>query len=241
MKHLLLQMVLLILLLCNALAQDSTATALPVDSSSVVDIRLASPDDINAYSDDPDFNYETDIVSGPTLLQRTLFWLFEKLDLIFGNTIGGIFLRVFFILIFIGVIILLINQFLQGNFSSAFSGKSASKKVGLNLESEHIEVVNLDALIEEALRKKDFKEAVRYTYHKALQLLNENEIIQWSYDKTNHEYLSEIGAHPVAAPFNRLTTIYDYVEYGDFSIDAKGFSRVNEVYNSFEQKLRGRG
>ena len=79
--------------------------------------------------------------------------------------------------------------------------------------------------------------AVRYLYQKSLISLRNKELIQWKQDKTNHEYLYELGEHPAALPFDRLTYFYEYVDYGDFPIDEHRFAKIQKVYNEFITKI----
>ncbi len=221
----------------QSVAQNSYNLSLPQDSS-VVEVRTPDEGALQAYANDSDFNYDVEVAQSSSFWEKILFWLVNLVDKAYQNQISGSIIRIIFTLIFISVVVLLINQLIKGNLGTAFSGKKSSKKISLNLRTEHIDQINLDELIDQAIKQKNYHDALRFTYHKALQKLSENELILWATDKTNHEYLSEIGNHPVKLPFNRLTTIYDYVEYGDFEIDERSFEKASDVYLQFEDKLR---
>lgn len=232
------RILILILLLFPAIsfAQDAPPAILSNDTSEV-EVRIPDEDVLQAYAENKDFKYDTEVAQTTSFWQKLLFWFLDLLDRAFENRISGTLIKTLFILIFLAVVLLLINQLMQGNLRTAFLGKNTSKKISLNMGTEHIEHINLDELIARALEQKNYHDALRFTYHKALQKLSENELILWGRDKTNHEYLSEIGNHPVKLPFTRLTTIYDYVEYGDFEFDEYSYSKAADVYTLFEKQL----
>lgn len=232
------RLLLLILLLFSsgALAQEAGLSNLPLDSSTV-EIRIPDEEVLQAYANNSDFNYDVEVAPSSSFWQKLLFWFLDLIDWTFENPISGTLIRIVFIAIFMAVVLLLINQLMQGNLRTAFSGKNTSKKISLNLGTDHIEQVNLDELIARALEQKNYHDALRFTYHKALQKLSEKELIIWGHDKTNHEYLTEIGNHPAKLPFTRLTTIYDYVEYGDFEFDEYSYLKAADVYSLFEKQL----
>ncbi|RNC79400.1 MAG: DUF4129 domain-containing protein [Balneola sp.] len=221
----------------HGFAQEVYVSELSPDDS-YVEVRDPNLTDIEDYANDPEFNYDVAVANSSSFWQNILLWILNKLDFFFSKTVGGTLVKLIFVLIFIGVIVLLVNQFIQGNLGSAFSGKSPSKKIRLSLGTEHIENEDLDQLLKNALAKKNFHDALRFTYLKALQALNAHEVINWAQDKTNHDYLLEIGDHPSKSSFKTLTTFYNYVEYGDFEIDEPGYKKVSETYSHFEQSLK---
>ncbi len=91
-------------------------------------------------------------------------------------------------------------------------------------------------MLQAALAGSRYRDAVRILYLKALQQLNENELINWKPDKTNHDYMRELGSHPAGNYFNKLTTYYEYVEYGDFNIEQAGYETVESVYQQFKNQ-----
>ncbi len=74
---------------------------------------------------------------------------------------------------------------------------------------------NLDELLLNALKISDFKEAIRIYYLLAIRELNNQRIIQYTIDKTNFEYLSEIGNHPGFTLFRELTLVFEKIWFGD--------------------------
>ncbi len=221
-------------------SQTTLGFQISADTSSVVEVRIPDEDSIEAYQNDEDFNYEVDPEESQSWMLLFLAWILDLFGKVFGNTYGVISLKFILILFFVIALALLINALFKGNMGSAFTGQSASKKLKVDLNNEHIDSVDLDALMKEAIRNKDFRLAARYLYLKALQNLNEANLIVWAVDKTNSEYLNEIQNHPGREAFSKLTLIHDYTEYGDFEIDGSGFSNMKRHYENLLAKLGSR-
>jgi len=211
-------------------------TQLKSDSSQV-NIRLPDPDRMAQYSDDPDFNYD-EAEPGESILELLFFELIRWLNRIFGEGTGNTVMQTVFLLLLIAAIVLLVNQILKGNIRNAFYGRSAASsfKVAEGASSEI--GADFNRLIEKAIQNKDYREAVRLTYQKALRELNDSGLIRWEADKTNSEYITEVATHPVSEPLQKLTRIYDYTEYGDFGIDSAGYSGVKSLYQTLSSKLK---
>ncbi len=211
-------------------ASTSRAQQLPVDTTTV-DVRLPEEERINTYRSDKAFQYETDIQSSDSWMLRFLGWLSKQLDRIFRSSYGIISGRIILLILFVIALGLLLNAFFKGNLDAAFTGRSASKKLKINLHEEHIDSVDLDKLMNEAVQKQNYQLAARYLYLKVLQVLNEYEVISWANDKTNHEYLEEITNSPLKKSFNTLTFIHDYAEYGNFNISPDRFAAMQKSYS----------
>lgn len=138
---------------------------------------------------------------------------------------------------FVLILILLINQITRGELKNAMTRRKNRTLLDLRKEGRMSSDHQLEQLLKHAITKRQYGQAVRYLYQNSLLLLRNDELIQWKADKTNHEYLNELGDHPVSAPFDRLTYIYEYVDYGDFQINERQFKVIYEVFNDFKQKL----
>lgn len=209
-------------------------SVLPADSSKVY---VRTIDDVAHHSiaSDDAFSY-TEAKDPETLWSRIKRWLFSFLFNAFENDWLRLFFKITFFLIFGLVLLALINQLLGGNIKNAFSNTRASQAVNLGNNSQSIEKLNLDKLLEEALSRNSYSDAVRLLYLKALEELNAHELINWKADKTNHDYIQELRSHPACPLFSRLTNIYEYVEYGDFNVERKNYDSIRKIYEEFRHK-----
>lgn len=208
-------------------------------NSETTEIRVPSEDRLNEIANDERYNYLEEATE-PSLWQRFRMWLSEKLRDWFSEAWVEWLLKIAAALAFIFVLVLLINQITKGELKNAFMRRQNRTLLDLRLNKNQQSASNFDELIHRAVENKKYGLAVRFLYQKALQLLHEGDLIQWKQDKTNHEYLIELGNHPAAEPFDRLTYFHDYVDYGDFQIDEPKFAVVQRVYSQFVDQLEVR-
>lgn len=205
--------------------------------SSDVDVRQANAETIEGYLNDPDFIYGEALETPTSFFDRMLSFLFRLFFAIIGNPVGNFIFRAVLIISIAIVVILLLNQLLEGSLSSVFSRKNADKPISFQISEEEIEEMNLEELKDKALRNSDFHAATRFVYLMTLKLLNQKELIQWKIEKTNLDYERELGDHPVNPIFSKLTAFYEFVEYGDFEIDRTGYSKVDSLFSKLMEQL----
>ena len=85
---------------------------------------------------------------------------------------------------------------------------------------------------------KDYREAVRHLYLKTLRLLNDRGMIRYHPESTNQEYWQQLSATPQGRPFRDLTTIYENVWYGEFSMGDALFIRLREYFDDFYKSVQ---
>lgn len=212
----------------NLFAQDSKK----LDIKESTGLRIPSDQRLDEIHNDPEYDYHQEIQE-PGLWQRFQMWLLMKLADWLDLNMVRIFLKVVSILAIILVILLLINQITEGQLKNALSRRRNRTLLDIRHNGKVVSSNDFDSLIEQAIAGQQFALAVRYLYQKSLLTLRDEELINWKKDKTNHEYLYELGNHPAASYFDRLTYFYEYVDYGDFPIEEKAFLRIQEVFNLF--------
>ncbi len=118
--------------------------------------------------------------------------------------------------------------------------KQVSKASEVKFDSEDealIKEFDLEALIQMAIQKKDFRLAVRYNYLLVLQKLLAYQLIDWHPDKTNHDYVKELSRKDLKKEFNNLTRIYDYIWYGKYIPAFNEFTTIEQQFSVFEKKI----
>lgn len=218
-------------------AVSVAVTQVPVDSSEV-NVRQPDPDRIELYKNDPDFIYD-EAAPEESIIGIIIREIFRFLDDLLGEGTGNVVMRTLFILALIGVAYLILSQMLSGQIKSALTGQSASEDVRFSRDPDSHTREDLDRMIEAAINSGNYREGVRLLYQKTLKELNTAGMIEWSPNKTNHDYLYEISAHPLSESFSKLTRIYEYTEYGDFGIDEHGFMKVRSLYGGLKKELSG--
>lgn len=226
----------LFLIPAAATAQDSSAVQHFKPDSSEVYVRTAEPSVLDSLTSENVFAYNEEAENPETLWSRIQRWFVQILQWIFSSPWASITVRVIFFAIFGAVLFVLINHMLGGNLTSSFTKKKSGQSLAINIGESELSKTNYEEMLQAALSESRYRDAVRILYLKALQQLNENELISWKPDKTNHDYLRELGSHPAGNYFNKLTTYYEYVEYGDFNIEQSGYETVENIYQQFKSQ-----
>ncbi len=159
------------------------------------------------------------------------------LSIIFANRWASVIVKFIFFGIFAIVLVSLFNRLLGGQFSNTFTKKSPEQSLSAQVSEAELSGTDYDDLLASALSENRYPDAVRILYLQALQQLSQKKLISWKPDKTNRDYVLELGSHPSKNDFNRLTTYYEYVEYGDFEIEEDGFQKVQRQYQEFSNRI----
>lgn len=178
---------------------------------------------------------------------RMSFWdklmqkVFKLLESIFGETvftksgnITGILIRLFAILL-VGFLVYFIIKYLLGKDGNFLFGKK-NKKIDIKDEElhENIHEINFPESILKFEKSGDFRSAIRYQFLFVLKKLSDKKIIVWNPEKTNKDYAAELKTAHVKDDFSKLSYIFDYVWYGEFSIDEENYQKFKNQYQSFK-------
>ncbi len=218
--------------------EEKDSLQLSEDISQVLESRSFGQELSEKYSGD-EFDYSSPEGEAQNLIGRFLLWLRNLLQDTFGFNINPAFFKVLEILIYISMGILalyfLIRFFVNENLTSIFS-KKATSLIDINLSEEHIENIDLDVKIKEALAQKEYRLAVRYHYLRVLKNLSLKNIITWEYEKTNTDYQNEITITELKPLFQEVSYLYDYIWYGEQEIDENGFKAAEKHFTNLKKR-----
>ena len=99
---------------------------------------------------------------------------------------------------------------------------------------ENIHEINFPESILGFERSGDYRSAIRYHFLFVLKKLSDKKRINWNPEKTNKDYVRELKADHLQEEFSKLSYIFDYVWYGEFSIDEESYEKFKEQYQSFK-------
>ena len=133
------------------------------------------------------------------------------------------------------VLYILYKLFLnQGIFKKS---RSSSPVNELEHDEQHIDdASDYDALILQSFKLADYRMAVRYLFLKTLRQLSDKGQLQRSVDKTNFQYVQEIGPDK-KKDFASLVLNYEYVWYGHLDIGREQYAQIEKNYQSFYNKI----
>jgi hypothetical protein len=124
------------------------------------------------------------------------------------------------------------------NMRGVFFGKAQEGGLPFEENEANIHRIDFDKMIADAVAQGQYRRAVRLFYLRTLKQLSDREIIDWRPDKTNHDYLREWKRPDIEPGFRRLTTLFEYICYGDFGIDRDRFEQTQRAFQDFEAQIR---
>jgi len=230
---------LLILILSSVFGSIQAEPNLPhrlrLDSSSV-SVRKFNDAALADYRADRDFNYgDVKIDVSPSLWDRFWRWFWNLFGDAVGNAVSGGNFKYVFITLGIAAILFAVFKLSGMDIRMIFTGRS--KEISLPFEEslENIHEISFDEEISQAVNNQNYRLAVRLLYLKSLKKLSDGGRIEWRPDKTNSQYVNEI-IHPAQkSSFKKLTLQFEYVWYGDFSIDKESFRRIDTSFTEFNR------
>ncbi len=154
-----------------------------------------------------------------------------------GNFLNSLPLQIFFwalAIFFIGFIIY--KLFLTDGIFSKRNAKAAEPQPGIEPEGLN-EYSEYDSLIREAESKSDYNLSTRYLFLQTLKRLADGDLIQYSPDKTNYNYVKELSNKNYSHDFALLTLNYEYAWYGKFVLTADRYRQLKEQFISFNKKV----
>ncbi len=222
--------------------QDSLRVKYDTES---LEVQHIGEEDLIKFKNDPKFDYEV-VASDPTWWDDFKTWL-GNLFLRFFEWIFGIeeaagalavFLRILPYILLALLLFLLVRFFINVNSSAPANSNSKSPFVGLSEEEHIIKNEDIQVLIQKAVKEKNYRLAIRYYYLYILQLMSAQEVIDWQLQKTNHDYEKEIKKPDLKKAFTKITLLYDYVWYGDFSIDESQYQKAEVIFSIVQKTLK---
>ncbi|MCZ4243446.1 DUF4129 domain-containing protein [Pedobacter punctiformis] len=203
--------------------------------SSKVEVRKIDSQAVKTYSKQKDFIYDDVPPETISWWQRFWNWIGNMLLKVFGSSIGGGLLKYILIALGIGIVVFIVIKLIGIDFK-LLTGKSKQLEVPFEESLENIHEINFDEQIEKALQNGNYRLAVRLLYLKTLKRLSDHEVITWLPEKTNQAYIQEIKNENDRAEFSRLTYQFEYIWYGDFSIDKQSFEPIHQSFHQFNLK-----
>ncbi|RAJ15640.1 hypothetical protein [Arenibacter echinorum] len=200
---------------------EKDSVALTQDTNSKLALRTLDENFTQKYQG-KEFNYDIKDGESQNILARFLNWLMNGLRDVFGIDLPPGLTQILENIIYglmAALAIYLLVRFLTGENASAIFRKKEASMINLNLAEEHIESLDLDALISDAIQQRNYRLAIRYQYLKVLKTLSQHQIIEWHYEKTNQDYEKEIKVPKIRLLFKDVSYLYDHIWYGEQEID----------------------
>lgn len=212
------------------------AATLNVNSTkAVVSVRNADSSALKKLRNDKNYNYE--VVKPGQLLtwwQKLKQWLLDKILALFDDKGAAPYIRTGLIVL---IAVFIIIKLLNADISRLFYKNRQFEGLIVNEIREDINSLDFDLLIEKYTVQHDYRMAVRYYYLKLLKNLNSNGMIAWRINKTNRDYVYELEGSQLYGSFDKLSSFYEYIWYGDFKVTSDQFGFICEQFIDISTRL----
>ena len=185
--------------------------------------RSFKKESLDTYRADKDFQYSLEPI--PEDLPKR-----KEEDAKVANT-----LQVIMYIIIIAIIAILI-YFISKNTVSKSSRKINTDQIP-ELANQDITEINFDEIIRRTVEAGDHRKAVRLLYLETLKTLTTNGWINWKVHKTNYDYQLELAKTKFNDSFDKLTYSFEYIWYGNLSIDEERYMAVEKVFKDFQSRV----
>lgn len=206
-----------------------------IDSTSIISIRHLDTVKLKSYAVDRHFIYDDTAPINTDWWDRFWRWFWSLLQDAVGNGPTGQFIGYLALGILVGLIVYLIFRLL-GLDLKFLTGKSKSIDVPYAEVEDNIHEINFIEEIEKALAANNFRLAIRLFYLRTLKQLSDANQIDWKPEKTNQNYINELADLKHRSIFKQLTDQFEYVWYGEFSIDKSQFDQLKSGFENFKPK-----
>ncbi len=242
-----------------ALAQDSIFSSekkiVQYDTNSEKTPLSLNKDTIEAYKNNPDFNYqppeETDnwwkqFTSWiGDLISRFFRWLGNVWSSFWewvlpngqGSPLWSFVIHVLPYLILALLVGFIVWLFFKLNPGAKLMKSKAKPDVFFTEDEEIIKTRDIQKLINKAVRKQHYRLAVRYYYLLILKRLTNAELIEYEFDKTNSDYFGEVTSEKLNSGFRKATNIYEYIWYGNFTVTETDFNKAQSIFTNLEHSI----
>jgi hypothetical protein len=202
--------------------------------------RLPDSVAVRELQRDPAFDYNVD-PKGESLWGRFIDWLLSLFEIKRGTPAAAFWGEYFWYILFVVIVGIVLYLIFKNEIRALFYRSHKLTSAKLEVLNEDINLYDFDTAIREAEEKGNYRYAVRLSYLKNLKALNDRGLIQWSQEKTNSDYFSELAGIPLQRVFGQCTYIFNWIWYGDFPVGSTEYRDAANVFNHFNNEIRSLG
>ncbi len=220
----------------RAFFNDSDPVILSIDSTNV-EVRKFDEGALNELRNDDDLNYRQPPTIVESLWDRFISWIGRIIGWLFRGAVTTNWGRILLYAVGLVVLIVIIMMLLKVDALRVFQSGADKGAIDYRTFSENIHEMDFDALIREAVSKKEYRVGVRLIFLHALKILADRQQVDWRPGKTNHDYLAELKEGDLKTGFNELSFYFDYTWYGDFNVTENLFQRVSIIFDGWRKTV----
>lgn len=208
----------------------ATTTVSAPDDRAPIAVRYPATDKLRDYQNNRDYQYDYEARPTENPLLKFWYWFLQKLGEFFVSKSYQNFWQYVILAALVGLTVWLLAKAQVLGF--LFPKEAEALPLNYDTLIEDIHVIDFAGSIEQAVEARNFRLAVRLLYLQTLKHLTDAGRIVWKSDKTNRQYVQEMKN----ADFEQLTTQFEYVWYGDFPVDERQFSTIQNQFREFIER-----
>jgi hypothetical protein len=202
--------------------------------------QLFDAEKLEELKNDEDYDYE-EITNQTSLWTDFKAWLMSMLKKMLGVEDFSGFWEFFFDVLpyaaLLMFLIIIVWYLVKYNTGSQIMRQHNKAKVTLTEEEELLMKRDLEELANKAISNENYRLALRYLYLNCLKRLDMKNIVRFSNEKTNFDYIREIKQLDIASAFKGITIAYEQIWYGGLVFDIYYFNQYKARVEVFHQKL----
>ncbi len=138
---------------------------------------------------------------------------------------------------FLGILVMFLTNSKAWVFKSRSRNIAGEEMVAEDDAEGNIFDIDFDKRINKALDALDYRLATRLLFLRLLRSMAEKNIITYGIDKTNLDYLFELGSTKYYRDFSAASRNYEYVWYGNFSMQQSQFAQVRQLLDELTRQI----
>lgn len=209
----------------------------PFTDSSTFSIQQIDEEYFQSFRNDEEFVYSIDIRQ----VKQKGFWFrlartIRKLVMDLGQLMKAlpILIQIAMWGLVIFLIIVLISK---TRLNRIFFSNKAINNPDFAIKHLNENLTDFDKAIQNEVSQKQYRRAIRLLYLKLINTLDKIELINYSKEKTNIDYLRELRDSELQPAFRGLTGIYNNVWYGQFEIDMQQYQQLENDFIKFLSQI----
>lgn len=216
---------LMLLLICLTTNAEDQTTAVK---------RKFDEKKLEQLKNDNELKYEV-ASQGISFWTRLRIWLQQLIAEVIHTATTTDWTRILILVLIIIALLYIVMRVLQIDTVKIFYRNSSVAPPSAHVEDIH--AVDLDALLNEALRMQDYRLAIRIRFLQALKLLSDRGLIQWEPGKTTREYLAELRSPELRSYLGNINRYFEYTWYGNFAATHELYQKVSNAFQNGKNKL----
>ncbi len=147
-----------------------------------------------------------------------------------AKVLGHIVEYALYISLVVAVVVVIKEMAKRININTKNTTVESPIKIMEGKDELNVSEENIDKLISDYKNVGDYRMALRYHFIMILKRMVARNIIKWDPDKTNTDYKYEIKSRALAEKFGQISSIYEYVWYGEFLLDSQRFAQAEILF-----------